>query len=74
MAFKARLINLAHVYCGSTTDKSDFYLHPKHLNTVNVLSSNYNIIISKPDKKTVVVILDKEDCNNKMTDIVKDTT
>ena len=73
MAFKMWLVNLAHMYCGSKIDKSDFYLHHEHLNAVKSLHNN-NIIISKPNKGAGVIIHDKQDYNNKMVDIIKDTT
>ena len=61
------------MYCGLTIDKSDFYLNREHLNVVKSLH-NYNIIIiSKLDKSAVVVILNK-DYDNKMADILRDTT
>ena len=73
MAFKARLVNLAHVYFGSTIDKSNFYLHYELLNAVKSLHNNDNIV-SKLGKRVGVEILDKEDYNNKMANILKDTT
>ena len=74
IAFKSRLVDLAHMYCGSTIDKSDFYLHHEHQNAVKSLRNNNNIIISKPEKGAGVEILDKEYYNDKMADILKDTT
>ena len=71
MAFKARLVDLAHMGSRSTLDKSDFYLHHKRLNAVKPLCNNN--IISKPDKRAGFVILVKEDYNNKMADILKNT-
>ena len=73
MAFKACLVDLAHIYCGWTIDKSDFYLYREHLNAVKSWRNVNNIIISKLDKRAGVEILDKEYYNNKTTDILKDT-
>ena len=41
---------------------------------MNSSHNNNNIIISKPDKEAAVVILDKEYYNDKIADIVKDST
>ena len=35
--FKTRLVDLAHMYSGSTIDKYDFYFHREHLNDVKSL-------------------------------------
>ena len=72
MPFNAWLINLAHIYCGSNIDKFNFCLYCENLNALKSLCNNNIIIISKPDKKVGVVILDKD--YNKMVDILKDTT
>ena len=70
--FKALLIDLAYMYCGSIIDKSDFYFQREHLNVVKSLHYN-NILISKPDKSVGVVIFDQE-YYNKMADVLKTTT
>ena len=74
VAFNARLVDFAHTYCGSFINKSNFYLHCEHPNAVKSLQNNDNIIISKLDKGTGVVILNKQDYNNKIADILNNTT
>ena len=71
-AYKARPVDLADTYCGSNIDKSDFYWHHEHLNAVKPLQNNNNIILSKPNKDTGVVILNKQDYN-KMVVILHNT-
>ena len=72
--FKARLIDFDNSCSGYNIDKSDFCLHYQHLKVVKSLRSNNKIIISKPDKGVGELILNKQDYNNKMVEILNDTT
>ena len=73
-ALKARLSDLAHMYCGSSINTNDFLLHKECFQTIKALKNNNNIIITKPDKGSGAVLLDKDDYNLKMEKILSDTT
>ena len=40
MSLKARLADVAHVYCQSNSDKSDFYLHRQHFKAGKIFRNN----------------------------------
>jgi len=71
-ALKARLSNLAHAYCGSHIDWGDFLMTKECFQAIKSLQVNEDIIITKPDKGSGVVILNKNEYNDKMT-ILNDT-
>ena len=58
-SLKARLTDLAHLYCGEEIDSCDFAFHGECFRALNSLHSNENIVITKPDKGSGVVILNK---------------
>ena len=58
-ALKAKLSDLAHAYCGTPVDAGDFLMHRECLSAIKSLRSNSNIVITKPDKGSGVVILNK---------------
>ena len=68
-ALKARLADLAHLYCDSTIDSRDFIMHKECFRAINRLR-NDNIIITKPDKGSGVVLLNKSDYVDKMNEIL----
>ena len=71
-SLKARLTDLAHLYCGEEIDSRDFAFHGECFRALNSLHSNENIVINKPDKGSGVVILNKNDFIDKMLGILDD--
>ena len=70
-ALKARLADLAHLYCDSTIDSRDFTMHKKCFRAINMLRKN-DIIITKPHKDFGVVLLNKSGYVDKMNKILDD--
>ena len=73
-ALKAKLSDLAHAYCGTPVDLGDFSMHKEHFQAIKSLRSNEQILITKPDKGSGVVILNKSDYIQKMGYILDDKT
>ena len=73
-ALKAKLSDLAHAHCGTPVDAGDFLMHRECLSAIKSLRSNSNIVITKPDKGSGVVILNKTDYVKKMKSILEDET
>ena len=73
-SLKARLNDLAHAYCGTQVDLGDFNMHKEHFQAIKSLRSNEQILITKPDKGSGVVILNKNDYIQKMGNILDDKT
>ena len=73
-ALKARLSDLAHAYCGSPIDLGYFLMTKECFQAIKSLRMNEEILITKPDKGAGVVILNKNDYNDKMKTILNDTT
>ena len=71
-ALTARLSDLAHAYCGNPVDTGDFLMKKECFQAVKSLSLNNNIIITKPDKGSGVVIINKTDYVSKMESILHD--
>ena len=71
-ALKARLADLAHLYCDSTIDSRDFTMHKECFRAINRLRKNDHIIVTKPDKGSGVVLLNKSDYVDKMNKILDD--
>ena len=71
-SLKARLADLAHMYCDSTIDSRDFAIHKECFRAINRLRKNDDIIITKPDKSSGVVLLNKSDYVDKMNEILDD--
>ena len=71
---KARLADLAHSYCGTEVDISDRQAYKELLSTFTSLQQNKHLVISKPDKGSGVVLLNRKDYVNKMKIILGDTT
>ena len=69
-ALKARLANLAHLYSDSTIDSRDFTMHKECFRAINRLQRNDDIIVTKPDKGSGVVLLNKSDYVDKMNKIL----
>ena len=66
--------DLAHAYCGSPIDLGNFFMTKECFQAVKSLRTNEEILITKPDKGAGVVILNKNDYNDKMKTILNDTT
>ena len=73
-ALKGHLAYLDHVYRWSNIDKSDIYVPRKHFNVVKSLTNNDFIVISKPDKRSGVFLLNGCDYINKMAHILNYTS
>ena len=71
---KAKLSDLAHAYCGTPVDLGDFNMHKEHFHATKSFRCNEQIIITKPDKGSGVVILYKSDYIKKMGSILEDKT
>ena len=69
-ALKARLSDLAHVYCGTPVDLTDFLIYRECFEAIESLRLNSDIIITKPDNRSGVVILNKTDYLTKMNSIL----
>ena len=66
-ALKARLADLAHLYCDNTIDSRDFTMHKECFRAINSLQKNDDIIITKPDKGSGVVLKTKATTSMKRT-------
>ena len=71
-SLKAKLSDLAHAYCGTPVDLGDFNMHKEHFQAIKSLRCNEQILITKPDKGSGVVILNKSDYIKKMGSILED--
>ena len=72
---KARLNDLAHSFCGSPIDLTDFTVHRECFAAIRSLRNNNDIIITKADdKSSQVVILNKSDYITKMNSILNDAS
>ena len=69
-----RLYDLTHGFCGTSIDLSEFRMHKECFQTYKTLRQNNNIIITRPDKGSGVVVLDRHKYNNKMMTILSDNT
>ena len=72
ITLKARLADLAHLYCDSTIDSRDFTMHKEWFRAINRFGKNDDIIITKPDKGSGVVLLDISDYVDTMEEILDD--
>ena len=73
-SLKARLSDLAHAYCGTPIDLTDFRMHREHFQAIKSLRNNKDILITKPDKGSGVVILNQKDYITKMGDVLNDNS
>ena len=71
-ALKARLTDLVHLYCDSTINSRDFTMHKEYFRAINKLRKNDDIIITKLDKGSGVVLLNKSDYIDKINEILDD--
>ena len=70
----AKLYDLAHSFCGTPLDLSDFRMRKECFEAYKSIKDNNDIIITRPDKGSGVVILNRTDYVNKMIDIISDVS
>ena len=63
---------MAYAYSGSSIDHSGFLLHGEHFQALKSLQANNDIFITKPDKGSGVVNLNKKDHIKKIEVILHD--
>ncbi|MEC8569013.1 MAG: reverse transcriptase domain-containing protein, partial [Pseudomonadota bacterium] len=68
----AKLYDLAHGFCGTPVDLGDFRMRKECYGAFKTLRNNKSIVITKPDKGSGVVVLDRNDYTSKMNDILCD--
>ena len=73
-ALKARLSDLAHAYCSNPIDIGDFLILKECIQATRSLRCNENIHVTKPDKGSGVVIMNKSDYISKMDFILQDNS
>ena len=71
---KAKLNKLAHSFCGSLIYVTKFPFDSDSLQTIESPRSNKHILITKPDKGSGVVILNRSEYDKKMVAILSDVT
>ena len=71
-ALKAKLSDLAHAYCGNPIDIGDFHILKECIQANRSLRCNENIHVTKPDKGSGVVIMNKSNYISKMNFILQD--
>ena len=71
---QAKLYDSAHAICGTPVDYGDFRMQKECVEVYKKLRGNKDIIITKPDKGSGVVLLDKSQYVSKMMSILNDTT
>ena len=71
-ALRAKLSDLVHAYCGSPIDIADFLMKKECFQAIKAVRSNDDILITKPDKGSGVVIMNKTDYIFKMESILHD--
>ena len=74
ISLKANLSDLAHAYCGTPVDLGDFNMDKEHFQAIKSLQCNEQILITKPDKGSGVVILNKSDYIKMMGGILDNKT
>ena len=62
---KVKLNELAHSFCGSPIDVTKFLFDSDCLQAIKSLRSNKHILITKPDKGSGVVILNRSEQKNR---------
>ena len=70
---KARLADLAQIFANTTVDSQSFLWQRMHFESAKQLKMNNDAVLTRPDKGTSVVILNKADYLSKMDAILEDT-
>ena len=65
-ALKAKLTDLAHSFCSTHIDMTNFTMHRECFQAIKSPRNNSDIMITKADKSNAVVIIDKSDYLTKM--------
>ena len=68
----AKMQDLAYSYCGTPLDLGDFQMNKENYTVAQQLMKNNNLVISKPDKGSGMVILDRSDYVSKMMSLLSD--
>ncbi len=68
----AKLTDLAHSFSGTPVDLGDFRMHKECFSAIRSLQENSEIVVTKPDKGSGLVILDRVDYVAKMLTILDD--
>jgi hypothetical protein len=71
---KTKLSDLAYAYSGNPVDRSDFAMRKEFYHSLRNLKQLDDVVITKPDKGTGVVLLDKTAYIAKMSTILGDTS
>ena len=71
---KRKLADTAYAYSGSPIDKTDFAMRNEFYENLRNLKSLEDVIITKPDKGSGVVLMDKDDYISKMSAILNDSS
>ena len=71
---KRKLADTAYAYSGSPIDKTDFAMRNEFYENLRNLKSLEDVIITKPDKGSGVVLMDKDDFISKMSAILNDSS
>ena len=72
VALKANLVSVAHNFCKLKPEHSSVINSKEIISSLTKIKSNEHIVITKPDKGSGIVILNKEDYNSKMLNIIND--
>ena len=70
----AKLCDLSHAFCGTPVDSGDFRMRRECYEAYDSLKSNPDIVLTKADKGSNLVILDRDKYNSKMLDILSDNS
>ena len=73
-ALKAGLSDLTHAYCGNPIDMGDFLILKECIQATRSLRYNENIHVTKPDKGSGVVLMNKSDYISKMHFVLQDNS
>ena len=73
-ALKARLSDFAYAYCSNPIDIGNFHILKECIQATRSLRCNENIHVTKPDKGSGVVIINKSDYISKMIFILQDNS
>ena len=71
---KAKLNELAHSFCGSPINVTKFPFDSDCLQAIKSLRSNKHILITKPDKGSGIVVLNRSEYDKNMVAILSDIT
>ena len=70
-SLKAKPSDIACACCGTSVDLEDCNTHKEHFQAIQALRCNEQILITKPDKGSGFVIINKNDYIKKMNSILE---